>query len=100
MTRRNSNQWKSKGKSFGFSLRDFLKTSAGAVIGATSSLAAPYVNAQAGVTLRFLNNETAADSQTVLRNACNEYESKLGVKIIVDSTPISGAYAKTMAAIN
>ncbi|HAO42166.1 MAG TPA: hypothetical protein DCR53_16605, partial [Afipia sp.] len=38
MTRRNSNQWKSKGKSFGFSRRDFLKTSAGAVIGATSSL--------------------------------------------------------------
>ena len=58
------------------------------------------MNAQAGVTLRFLNNETAADSQTVLRNACNEYESKFGVKVIVDSTPISGAYPKTMAAIN
>ena len=100
MTMRNSNQWKSKGKSFGFSRRDFLKTSAGAVVGATSSLAAPYVNAQAGVTLRFLNNETAADSQAVLRNACNEYESKVGVKIIVDPAPISGAYAKTMAAIN
>lgn len=48
MDRQKSNQWKSKGKSFGFSRRDFLKTSAGAMVGATSSLAAPYVNAQAG----------------------------------------------------
>jgi multiple sugar transport system substrate-binding protein len=35
-----------------------------------------------------------------LRDACSAYESKFGVKIVVDSTPISGAYAKTMAAIN
>ncbi|NGX93705.1 MAG: twin-arginine translocation signal domain-containing protein, partial [Candidatus Afipia apatlaquensis] len=54
MTRKKSNQWKSKGKPFDFSRRDFLKTSAGAVVGA-GSLASPYVNAQAGVTLRFLN---------------------------------------------
>ena len=92
MTVRKSNQWNSKGKSFGFSRRGFLKTSAGAVVGATSSLAAPYVNAQAGVTLRFLNNETAADSQTVLRNACNEYESKFGVKIIVKLLPSNSGF--------
>lgn len=36
----------------------------------------------------------------MLRDACNAYEAKHGVKIVVDLTPISGAYAKTMAAIN
>jgi hypothetical protein len=47
-----------------------------------------------------LNAETTAASQSALRDACNEYESKFGVKIVVDSTPISGGYAKSMAAIN
>lgn len=100
MGKRTSGRSSSRDNSFGFSRRHFLKASAGAVAGATGSLAAPYVNAQSGVTLRFLNNETAAASQAALRSACNAYESKYGVKIVVDSTPISGAYAKTMAAIN
>ena len=70
--------------------RRFLKTTAGAAAGIAGSLSAPYVNAQSGVTLRILNAETTAASQSALRDACNEYESKFGVKIVVDSTPISG----------
>ena len=80
--------------------RRFLKTTAGAAAGIAGSLSSPYVNAQSGVTLRILNAETTAASQSALRDACNEYESKFGVKIVVDSTPISSGYAKSMAAIN
>lgn len=80
---------------FGMTRRNFLKTAA--VVGA--SVAAPAVRAQSGVTLRFLNQETSVASQAVLKNACDEYESKFGVKIIVDSTPISGTAQKVMAAL-
>ena len=100
MDKLNSGVSSSKDNRSGIDRRRFLKTSAGVAAGIAGSLAAPHVNAQSGVTLRFLNNETTAASQAVLRNACNAYESKFGVKIVVDSTPISGAYAKTMAAIN
>jgi len=99
MSRRKSNRGDGTDKRTGHDRRSFLKVSAGAAIGA-ASLGAPFVNAQAGTTLRFLNNETSAESQAALRNACNEYESKFGVKIVVDSTPISGAFAKNMAALN
>lgn len=99
MSRRKSNRGDSVDKRIGHDRRSFLKVSAGAAIG-VASIGAPFVNAQAGTTLRFLNNETSAESQNALRNACNEYESKFGVKIVVDSTPISGAFAKTMAALN
>jgi multiple sugar transport system substrate-binding protein len=81
---------------FGMTRRNFLKTAA--VVGA--SVAAPAVRAQSGVTLRFLNQETSVASQAALKKACDEYESKFGVKIIVDSTPISGTTQKAMAAIN
>jgi multiple sugar transport system substrate-binding protein len=100
MDKLNSDVSSSRDNRSGIDRRRFLKASAGAAAGVAGSLAAPHVNAQSGVTLRFLNNETTAASQAVLRNACNAYESKFGVKIVVDSTPISGAYAKTMAAIN
>ena len=90
----------SEGNGSGIDRRRFLKTTAGAAAGIAGSLSAPYVNAQSGITLRFLNAETTAASQTVLRNACNEYQSKFGVKIVVDSTPISSGFAKSMAAIN
>ena len=73
--------------------RRFLKTTAGAAAGIAGSLSSPYVNAQSGVTLRILNAETTAASQSALRDACSEYESKFGVKIVVDSTPISSGYA-------
>jgi len=81
----------------GFSRRDFLKASA-AVMGAT--VAAPAVHAQSGVTLRILNTETSAASQAALAKACAEYESKFGIKVVVDSAPISDAMQKGMAAIN
>ncbi len=80
--------------------RRFLKTTAGAAAGIAGSLSAPYVNAQSGVTLRILNAETTAASQSALRDACNEYESKFGVKTSSTDAPISGGYAKSMAAIN
>ena len=99
MSRRKSNRGDGADKRVGHDRRSFLKLSAGAAIGA-ASIGAPFVNAQAGTTLRFLNNETSAESQNALRNACNEYESKFGVKIVIDSTPISGEFAKTMAALN
>ena len=54
---------------------------------------------KSGVTLRFSTLKRGREP-IGLRDACNAYESKFGVKIVVDSTPISGAYAKTMAAIN
>ncbi len=98
MGKHESSQWNSSAKSVAVNRRNFLKVTAGAAASAT--LTVPHVNAQSGVTLRFLNNETSASSQAVLRNACNEYESKFGVKVVIDSTPISGSYAKTMAAIN
>jgi len=82
---------------FGLTRRNFLKSSA-AVMGA--SLAAPAVHAQSGVTLRILNTETSAASQAALRTACDEYEAKFGVKVILDSSPISGSMEKAMAAIN
>ena len=100
MDNHNSGLLKFKGSAIGISRRRFIKTSAGAAAGIAGSLAAPYVNAQSGVTLRFLNNETAASSQAVLRDAAAAYESKFGVKIIIDSAPISASYAKAMAAIN
>lgn len=81
---------------FGLTRRNFLKSAA--VAGA--SLAAPSVRAQSGVTLRFLNNETSAASQAALKAACDEYEAKFGVRIIIDSSPISGSMEKAMAAIN
>jgi multiple sugar transport system substrate-binding protein len=62
----------SEGNGSGIDRRRFLKTTAGAAAGIAGSLSAPYVNAQSGITLRFLNAETTAASQTVLRNACNE----------------------------
>ncbi|EXL02606.1 ABC transporter substrate-binding protein [Brucella anthropi] len=80
----------------GMTRRNFLGTAA--VVGA--SVAAPAVRAQSGVTLRFLNQETSVASQAALKKACDEYESKFGVRIIVDSTPISGTTQKAMAAIN
>jgi len=82
---------------FGLTRRSFLASSA-AIIG--TGLAAPAVRAQSGVTLRFLNNETSAASQAALKNACDAYEAKTGVKIIIDSSPISGSMEKAMAAIN
>lgn len=99
MSRHKSNRGVCTDKRAGHDRRSFLKVSAGAAVGA-ASFGAPFVHAQSGTTLRFLNNETSAESQAALRNACNEYESKFGVKIVVDSTPISGAYAKAMAALN
>ena len=63
-------------------------------------IAAPALRAQSSMTLRFLNAETAPESQAVLRAASAEYESKTGVKVVIDSSPISGMYPKVMAAIN
>lgn len=79
--------------------RGFLKASAGVAAGTAGPLAAPFVHAQPKVTLRFLNAETAAASQAVLREAGNAYESKFGIKLVVDSSPISGTFAKATAAI-
>lgn len=99
MSRHKSNRGVCTDKRAGHDRRSFLKVSAGAAVGA-ASFGAPFVHAQSGTTLRFLSNETSAESQNALRNACNEYESKFGVKIVIDSTPISGEFAKTMAALN
>jgi multiple sugar transport system substrate-binding protein len=88
--------WNSRPNLIDFSRRDFLKASA-AVAGAT--LAAPAVHAQSGVTLRFLTAETATATQAVLKRAIDEYESKFGVKVIIDSSPISGSLQKVIAAI-
>ncbi len=82
----------------GMTRRNFLISTA--AIGAASVAAPAVVRAQSGVTLRFLNTETSVASQTALKNACDEYESKFGVKIIIDSSPISGTMEKAMAAIN
>jgi len=80
--------------------RTFLGASASALAGGVAVMGAPFVKAQGRTTIRFLNAETSTESQAVLRKAGNEYESLFGVKIVVDSTPISGAFPKSMAAIN
>ena len=80
--------------------RTFLGASASALAGGIAVLSAPFVKAQGKTTIRFLNSETSTESQAVLRKAGSEYESLFGVKIVVDSTPISGAFPKSMAAIN
>jgi multiple sugar transport system substrate-binding protein len=95
-----SSRSNSKDNLVGVNRRNFLKASAGLATGIAGSLAAPNVHAKSNVTLRFLNTETSAASQAVLRDAGNAYESKFGVKVLVDSSPISGAYSKTMAALN
>lgn len=95
-----SSRSNSKDNLVGVNRRNFLKASAGLATGIAGSLAAPNVHAKSDVTLRFLNTETSAASQAVLRDAGNAYESKFGVKVLVDSSPISGAYSKTMAALN
>ncbi|EFI51337.1 extracellular solute-binding protein [Afipia sp. 1NLS2] len=95
-----SSRSNSKDDLVGVDRRNFLKASAGLATGIAGSLAAPHVHAKSNVTLRFLNTETSAASQAVLRDAGNAYESKFGVKVLVDSSPISGAYSKTMAALN
>lgn len=100
MTKKFSNQCKPTDKSANLNRRNFLKASAGIAMGATGALGAPFVHAKSSnVTLRFLNNESSAASQKVLRDACNEYESKFGVKIVVDTTPLSGSFPKILAAI-
>lgn len=81
----------------GMTRRNFLKSAA--AVGAASLAAPAVVRAQSGVTLRFLNNETSVASQAALKKACDDYESKFGVKIIVDSSPISGTMQKVMAAV-
>ena len=78
MSRHKSNRGVCTDKRAGHDRRSFLKVSAGAAVGA-ASFGAPFVHAQSGTTLRFLNNETSAESQNALRNACNEYESKFDV---------------------
>lgn len=92
-----SSPWNFRANLTDFSRRDFIKASA-AVAGA--ALAAPAVHAQSGVTLRFLSSETSAGNQAALKKICEEYKSKFGVKIIIDSSPISSSFAKAMAAIN
>jgi multiple sugar transport system substrate-binding protein len=91
-----SKQSRSNRNSLDVSRRNVL----GAAAVGAGLLAAPAVRAQSNTTLRFLNSETAPESQAVLRAAAAEYESKTGVKIVLDSSPISGAYPKVMAAIN
>lgn len=80
--------------------RSFMKktASAGLVAGATSVLGVPYVHAKSKVTIRILNNETAAASQRVLKTVSQAYEKEFGVKVVVDSVPISGSYPKILAA--
>lgn len=96
MTNNLLNQWQAGGRQFGLNRRAFLQGSA-ALAGAT--LAAPKVRAQSGVTLRFLSSETSAAAMAVLKKACDAYESQFGVKTIIDSSPISGASQKIMAAM-
>lgn len=97
MSENKPSHWNAGILNFGVNRRSFLKGSA-AFAGAT--IAAPAVFAQSGVTLRFLSSETSAGSMAVLKKACELYESKTGVKTIIDSSPISGSSQKILAAVN
>lgn len=83
----------------GTSRRGFLKASTTSILlGASGSLAAPFVSAKSKTTLRILNNETSAASQKVWKEASAEYEKKFGIKTTIDSASISSAYPKVLAA--
>lgn len=100
MLKHQSKDLASQDTHFSDSRRSFLKKSATSVtLGVSGVIAAPFVHAQSKVTLKFLNSETSAANQKVLKDACDEYESKFGIKTIIDSTPISGAHPKVLAAV-
>jgi multiple sugar transport system substrate-binding protein len=89
-------------KKDGITRRKFMKTvgTAGAV--GTLSLAGPgipFIHARKKPTLRFLNMEPNADCVRVLKVAGGEYESRTGVKVVVDTVPAGDAYAKVTASI-
>jgi multiple sugar transport system substrate-binding protein len=99
----NANQPNSTDEGTDLGRREFLKATAGiaaGAAGASSTLHAPFVRGQSSnVTLRFLNNETSASCQKVLRDAADEYEGKFGVKIVVDTAPLATSFPKILTAI-
>ena len=76
------------------SKRSFLKKAGAAagVVGAYS-VGAPFVHAQKrNVTLRFLNQETDPGTIKMLNQSFEEYKSKTGVTVIMDSVPSTDAW--------
>jgi multiple sugar transport system substrate-binding protein len=83
------------------SKRSFLKKAGAAagVVGAYS-VGAPFVHAQKrNVTLRFLNQETDPGTIKMLNQSFEEYKSKTGVTVIMDSVPSTDAFIKLSTSI-
>lgn len=78
------------------SRRSLLKTTgvAAAGIAAAGSFPAPFVRAQSGKTLRFLNTETSIESIRALKEACEAYDEQTGTEVVVDSVPLGDAFTK------
>src|SRR5512140_1014043 len=81
--------------------RKFLKVAGAtaAVMGAYT-IGAPFVHAQKRtVTLRFLNQETDPGTIKMLNQAFEEYKTKTGVQIVMDSVPSTDVFIKLSTSI-
>lgn len=81
--------------------RSFLKV-AGATAGVMGAytVGAPFVHAQKRtVTLRFLNQETDPGTIKMLNQTFEEYKTKTGVEIIMDSVPSTDVFIKLTTSI-
>jgi len=79
------------------SRRRFIAGSAAALT--AGMIGAPAVRAQSAKTLRFLNNETSADSMRALKIAAAEYEKASGVKVVIDSVTTEATFTKLSTSI-
>ena len=81
--------------------RSFLKV-AGATAGVVGAytIGAPFVHAQKrNVTLRFLNQETDPGTIKMLNQIFEEYKTKTGVQIVMDSVPSTDVFIKLTTSI-
>ncbi|KAA0969460.1 extracellular solute-binding protein [Aureimonas fodinaquatilis] len=61
---------------------------------ALSGLAAPAVRAQGSRPIRFLNCETGKDTLAFFASMADEYQTKTGIEVIVDSVPLDETFTK------
>ena len=88
-----------KGK--GFTRREVLKVAgaAGAAALTYSLVPAPFVHAKKNITLRMINQEPDPGTVKFFEDAFAEYESKTGVKVLMDTVPGGEMFPKLAASI-
>jgi len=84
-------------KSKGMTRRKFLKMAGTA--GATMMVSAPFVHTQEKITLRVINQEPDPGTTKTLESNFAEWETKTGVKVLLDTVPGGEVFPKLTASI-